>query len=919
MAKWQEEIRERLEGLNLSPAREAEIVEELSQHLEDRYSELRAAGAGHDQAVEIARHELSASDLLARELQTVERSTYSPPITPGAKRGKMMSDLVQDLRYGLRMLRKSPGFTTAALLSLALGIGANVAIFQLIDAVLLRTLPVKAPGELVSVRVASQSGGRTGHFSGRYPHVTNPQWEQIRDRQQVFSEMLAWGPTSFNLATGGEGRYVQGIWVSGDFFNMLGVGPILGRVFTSDDDRRGGPPAAVISYSFWQREFGGDPSVVGKELTLDAQPFTIIGVTPAGFFGMEVGRRFDVAVPICSEPLTGRESSVLDRRDGWWLAVAGRLSPGWSVEQAQAQLSSIAPGVFESTVPSVYGPAEAKRYLEFRLVTGPAAAGYSSLRTMYDTPLYLLMGISGLVLLIACANLANLMLARASARDREVVVRLALGASRGRLIRQLLTESLLLAGAGAAAGAVAGRALSQVLVALLSTERRQVFVDLNADWRMLGFIAGLAVFTCLLFGLAPALRTAGASAAGAMRAAGRGLTAGRAGFSLRRALIISQVALSLMLMVGALLFIRSLRNLMTLDAGFRQDGVLIADLDFNRMRIASERRIEFKRDLLDRIRSVPGVDSAAYSIAVPGDGAVWNEQITTEVLEPREGLSNFDLVSSGFFKTMGIQLLAGRDFDGRDTRSSPKAVIVNEQFASRFLDGANPIGKSFHVQAASEAGIKERLEIVGLVRNSRDDLHEDWSPTVYVAASQDAHPDQGEKILMRSELPTGRLISAVKGAIAEAGPDIGVDFSVLKNVIQESLLRERLMAVLSGFFGLLAGLLAMIGLYGVMSYLVTQRRSEIGIRMALGASRRRVVTMIMFEACLLLSLGLGAGTVLALAAANSASSMLFGLEPRDASTLAAAVAMLAGAGLAASFLPARRASQVDPMNALRYE
>jgi predicted permease len=919
MANWREEVRQRLAGLNLSPAREAEIIEELAQHLEDCYRESRIAGSCHEEACQAARAQLAASDVLARELRRLERPAYREPVALGAKRGTVMTDILRDLRYGIRMLRNSPGFTSVALLSLALGIGANVAIFQLIDAVVLRALPVKDPAELVSVRVLSDNGGRTGQFTGRYPFVTNAQWEQIRDRQQSFSEMLAWGTNSFNLATGGEGRYVQGIWVSGNFFEMLGVGPILGRTFTPDDDRRGSAPVAVISYSFWQRQFGGDPAAVGGSLTLDGQPFTIIGVTPPAFFGMEVGRRFDVAAPICSEPITDGEQSVLDRRDGWWLAVAGRLKQGLSLDQASAELSSIAPAVFQASLPAVYGPTEAKRYLGFRLVASPAAAGYSSLRNNYDTALWLLMGIAGLVLLIACANLANLMLARASARDREVVVRLALGASRGRLIRQLLTESLMLATAGAAAGAIIGRTLSQFLVAFLSTGRNRLFVDLNPDWRLLVFIAGLALLTCLLFGLAPAWRCVRTAPAVVIRSSSRGLTASPGRLTLRSALTISQVAMSLVLMVAAILFIRSLRTLVTLDSGFRQDGIVVANVDLSRQSIAKERRLEFKRDLLDRIRSVPGVDSAAYSMVTPATGRMWNENIVVDGSERREGLSDFDLISPGFFKTISVSLLDGRDFDQRDTLTSPKVVIVNQQFAKRFLNGANPIGKTFHIQTASEAGVPEVLQIVGLARNIRDDPHADFNPIVYVPASQDSHPDEGETILIRSDLLLAPLISSVKGVVAEAGSRIGVDFSVLSNMIQDSLLRERLMATLSGFFGGLAALMAMIGLYGVMSYLVAQRKGEVGIRMALGATRLDVVTMIISDAAVLLVIGLAVGTALALVVAGLAKPILFGLKPTDPGTLVAAVSILAAVGVLASLLPARRAAGVDPMDALRCE
>src|SRR5262245_59563522 len=444
--------------------------------------------------------------------------------------------MIQDLRFGVRMLLKNMGFTTAAVLTLALGIGANTAIFQLLDAVRLRTLPVKAPHQLLEVRLADTRGVRGGFSRSPFPKVTYPIWEQIRDRQEAFSETFAWGIDIANLAPGGEVRSAQVLYTSGDFFNTLGVQAALGRLLTSTDDERGcSNPGVVLSHAFWQSEFGGDANVVGRTIALSEHSFEIIGVAPANFFGMEVGRSFDLALPICAIPLVRGNNDFLDGPI-WWLTVTGRLKPGWSLEQASAQMQTISSGVFESSLPANYPPVSVKDYLESKLISVPAGSGVSQLREKYEQSLWLLLAIAGLVLLIACANLANLLLARASVREREIAVRQALGASRGRLIRQLLVEGLLLAGAGAALGAGLAQALSRLLVAYLSTTADPVFLDLAPDWRVLGFATGLAVLTCLLFGLAPAVRATRTEPGAVMKSDGRGVTANRERFSLRRAL-----------------------------------------------------------------------------------------------------------------------------------------------------------------------------------------------------------------------------------------------------------------------------------------------------------------------------------------------------------------------------------------------
>jgi len=830
-----------------------------------------------------------------------------------------MGNLWQDLKFGARLLRLNPGFAAIAMLSLALGIGANTAIFQLLDAVRLRTLPVKNPQELAVVRIDERKWS-SGRFEGPYSDLTNAIWEQIRDRQEGFSGIFAWAADQFNLATGGEARYVRGNWVSGDYFRVLGEQPLLGRVFSVADDRRGcGAPGAVISYGFWQREFGGDTSALGRKITIEGHPFQIIGITSPSFYGVEVGRWYDVAVLICSEPVIRGEDSMYDMRHGWWLSAMGRLKPGWTLQRATAQLKASSPAILEATVPPVYKPDSVKKYMEYRFAAFSAENGFSNLRREYENPLWTLLAIAGLVLLIACANLANLMLARASAREREIGVRLSLGASRGRLIRQLLAESLLLAVAGAALGALLSQALSRGMVVFLSTENAHIFVDLHADWRVLGFTSALAILTCAIFGLTPALRATRVAPVVVLKSTGRGMTAGRERFGLRRALVVSQVALSLVLLVGALLFVRTLRNLLTLDPGFQQQGVLVTTVDLSRLNVAAERRQGFKRELLDRVRAIPGVDAAADASIVPISGNSWNDNIFVEGSEKLKGTPNFSQITPGYFRTLRTPFLAGRDFDDHDTATSPKVAIVNETFVSKILNGANPIGVRIR-QETYQGRPTPTYEIVGLVKNTKyRDLREEPRSIVYVVNAQDDRPDLYAQFLIHSNLPISAVLPSVKQVLSEASPEIALEFRELTTQIRESLLKERLMATLSGFFGFLAALLATVGLYGVISYTVARRTNEIGIRMALGAQRRNVVGMIMREAGLLLAIGIAIGAALSLAAARTATSLLFGLKPHDPVTLGLAVVALAAVAAAASFLPAHRASRLDPMAALREE
>jgi putative ABC transport system permease protein len=828
----------------------------------------------------------------------------------------MLENLLQDARHGLRLLLLNPGFAIVAILSLALGIGANTAIFQLLDAVRLRTLPVQHPEQLAIVRIGNRENA-SGSFSSRYPQITNPQWEQIRAQQKGFSGIFAWSPEQLNLARGGEVRNANVLWVSGDFFDVLGVKPQAGRLLNASDDHRGCTGAAVLSDSFSRREFGAPSSALQRQLTLEGHPFDIVGVTPPAFFGVEVGRTFDVAIPICADPILRSEGARQDGRSDWWLALMGRLKPGWTLERATAQLEAISPSLFEATLPPKFQPGDVKFYLAYRLKAFSAENGFSDLRSDYSNPLWMLLGIAGLVLLIACANLANLMLARASAREKEIAVRLALGASRGRLIRQLLSESLLLAVAGAISGILLARVLSRVLVTMISTQSETMFLDLATDYRVLGFTAALAVFTCILFGLAPALRATKSSPASAMRASGRGLTANRERFGLRRILVVTQVALSLVLLVGALLFVGSLRNLMSVDAGFRQDGILVTNLGFDKLKIPANRRAEYRRALVEKIRTIPGVVWAANTNIVPLSGSGWNQSIYID--GKRKGGSQLTRITPGYFSMLGTPLVAGRDFDNHDVVNGVQVAIVNEAFAKKYYDGANPVGKLFSFEG-DKGETPPVFEVVGLVKNTKYyELREDFKPIAFFPDRQDKEPGQYANLVVRADIPLSALVAALKRGIGEMSPDIDINFRPFKTQILDGLLRERLMATLSGFFGALAAILAVIGLYGVISYMVARRTNEIGIRMALGANGGGIVRLILREAMLLLGIGLVAGAALALAAARTASSMLFGLKPYDPATLAFAITALAVVAIAASYIPARRAAGVDPMVALREE
>jgi len=824
--------------------------------------------------------------------------------------------LWQDIRFGLRQLKRSPGFTTVAVLTLALGIGANTAIFQLLDAVRLRSLPVMNPSELTLVHLADLPGKR-GSQEIVYPALNNPLWEYIRDHQHVFSEVLAWSPINLGITEGNHERLVQGLWVSGDFFNVLGVQPAIGRLFTSADDQPGcGASGVVVSHAFWQNQLEGDPHAIGRTLTIGRHPVPIVGVTHAGFTGPEIGHSFDLAVPICSQSAYWTEGNWLNSSTDWWLTVMGRLKPGDSLSMANAGLKSFSPGAFEASLRKDYPIENVRDYLHFELVADSAPGGVSWLRDKYETPLWMLLGLAGVVLLIACANLANLMLARGSARVQELAVRLSLGATRRRLIWQLLWESFPLILVGGASGLLLAGALGNSLVALLSRQGDSLFVNLHPDWRVLGFTAMVAALTALLFGLVPAFRAASLAPSEAMKAGSPRTGGMHEGNRLRRVLVITQVALSLVLVTGAVLFARTLANLLTVEAGFREDGILITWLD----RLPVAHRLAVKKEILDRLRDVPGVEAASEVGLVPLSGGSVDNRVWVEGDDRQSGFDpNFNWISDGFFKTLGTPLLAGRDFDEQDTPKSRKVAIVNQEFARRLGKGANPVGLQIRREATPNDP-ETAFEIVGIVENTKyTDLRENFVPIVYLPLSQDQNPYPFEQVIIHSALPLPILTSRIKRAVAGESPDINVDFRVFKTQIQESLLPERLMAALSGFFGILAALLTAVGLYGVISFLVTRRTHEIGIRMALGASKRQVLGSVLRETLMLTAIGIAVGLPITFMVVRLIVSMLFGVKPGDPAALAFAVFALCGVSLSAAYIPARRAAKVDPLVALRYE
>ena len=825
----------------------------------------------------------------------------------------------QDLKYAARLLKRDKGFAAAAILSLALGIGANTAIFQLLDAVRLRTLPVTDPQELAVIHFPRGSK-LSGRFSSRMPFMTSAQVDELRKQRldDVFSGMFAWSSLQLNTATGGEVRNADTLWVSGETFDVLGVRPAIGRLIAPGDDRPGcGSPPAVLSYAYWQRAFGGSPSALGQTVRLDGTQFDIVGVAAPGFFGVDVGRQFDVAIPLCADALLPSSRGRIESRGNFWLAVVGRLQPGQTVASATDRLIAVSPAIMAASVPDGYTSEGQQRYKDNKLNARAASSGLSDLREQFAQPLFVLLAGTGLVLLIACANLANLLLARATARQREIAIRLAIGASRRRIIGQLLIESVLLALVGTVLGMVVARALTGVLMAQLAAGMGSLFLDLSWNMTVFAFTAAVAGAACLLFGLAPAMQATAVAPVAALRAGGRGISEARGRFGLRKALVVAQVALSLVLLIGALLFGQTLYNVLTIDAGFDQQ-VIQVELSHPSLQPEDPVQLQIVReDLRQRIAAAPGIADAVLVNNAPLTGNWRNEYVFAEG-KPEKALANFSTVGPNYFEALGVPIVKGRSISAADTLNAAPVAVVNETFAKKFFPDREVVGNRIWIEVAEGTPVT-KIEVVGISRDAKyGDIREDFDPVVHLPMAQNSD-GRLVRILVK---PRGRMdgvMATITREVGRVNPAISIEMRVIGQSVRDGLVRERLMAALSAAFGALAGLLAAIGIYGVMSYTVTRRANEIGIRLAMGASRRGVLRLVIVEAVWLVGIGLVIGAALGLGAAKAARSLLFGLQPTDPVTIGAAIALLATIGFIASYLPARRASRVDPMNVLRQE
>ena len=794
------------------------------------------------------------------------------------------------------------------MLSLALGIGANTALFSILNSLVIRPLPVREPQQLVMI-------GRTDW--------TNPIWEQLRQRQsELFESACAWSFQRFNLSDPGRTDPVDGAYVSGGMFLTLGIKTVAGRPLTPGDDVRGGGAdghVAVISYRFWQQRFSGARDVLERQLTLNRVPFRIVGVAPRGFEGPEVGQAMDVFLPLASEAAIRGPESALDGRSSSWLQVMARLRADQSLEAATAALNAARPAIREATLPLDFNAEYRAGYLtgkdDFALV--PAATGVSSLRNRFQEPLTIIMVVVAAVLLIASANIGNLMLARASARRHDMSLRLALGASRARLACQPLVESLLLSAIGGIAGLVLAEFGGAFLIRQLGSELNSVSLDLPVDWRVLGFTAAAAIGATLLFGLAPALGLPGVEASEALKEHSRTVTGDRR-VALRSALVVTQVAVSFALVAGAGLFLRTFSTLMTTPLGFDPKRLLIVSVDPPRSAAALENPIELARRVTDAAATVPGVSRASLSYLTPMSGRGWTYRVHVSdgpTLPREDQVTAVNAVAPGWFETYGMRLLAGRAFAASDRAGSEQVVIVNEAFARRFVGSRNPLGQ--RVRGVGLGRLKESV-IVGVVNDA-----------IYRTArlgilSDDVSADGTGGPVRFGFAVTVKLVSGrpfVENSLADAllreNPELTFSFRDYGAQVRATMAQERLVAMLSGFFGVLALLLAALGLYGVTSYSVNCRRPELALRMALGESTGGVLRLVLGRVGGLIACGAALGIVLSLWAAQFVRGLMFGVDARDPITLAGTASVLAGVGLFAAWLPARKASRVDPAITLK--
>jgi putative ABC transport system permease protein len=823
----------------------------------------------------------------------------------------MIETAIKDLRYGLRMLRKNPGFTIVAVLSIALGIGATTAIFSLIYALLLRWLPVPNPHELMQVTIVI-SGKPSDSFS--YPVI-----KALAERKDVFANLGGFSGNTFTVGPPSAPVVTPGALVSGGFFPALEVQPIAGRLLAPDDGKPGAPLVVVISNRFWERNFHRDPRAIGSSLPVEGRSAVIVGATPPGFTGAEVGENPDLTMTFQALPqLFPNRAGLLEA--GQFNRIVARLAPGLSLKQARARLRVIWPAMASVSVRSNTPAKRRQAMLASILDLTQGGTGWTPLRNLYSKPLYILMCISGLVLLVACANVANLLLARSTARRREIAIRLAIGAGRGRVIRQLLMESLLLASIGAAVGLFIAHFGSRFLLQSVSSSSRVLSLDIGINGEVLGFTIAVAALVALLFGLAPAFRATAAGPGPALKS--HESTSSASGGRFAAGLISGQVALSLLLVIGAGLFIRTMQNLKAIDPGFRDQGVLLLNIDGRRMvksGVQNDARLAaFYREGIQTIAQLKGVEAVSVSNFTPVSGGFWSQNVLVNGQAVSDEAPPFFAVSRGYFAALGIPLLAGRDFTARDVTGAQPVVIVNQEFVRRFMPDGRSIGQRVSV---AESQLWQDMEIIGVAANSVPySLREPPRPCVFVPFFQQAPGTMGFGTFeIKAAGSLSAVSSAVEKIIGARVPGLPLKARSFSAQVEDSIRREILMAELAGFFGVLALVLATVGLYGLLAYIVTQRTSEIGIRMALGAERIQVVRMVLGKAVRLMTVGLVLGLLIASWASRLISTMLYGLKPTDPLTIAVSVLVLAASGLAAGFMPAHRAAHVEPMIALKYE
>jgi len=898
----------RLLGLFLRRKLERELEEEIHSHLEMQIGDNLRQGMSLEEARRAARRNFGGVEQVKEAYRDKSRLVW-------------IENLWQDLRYGARMLMKQPGFTLIAVITLALGIGANTAVFTLINALLLRALPVAKPHELVVISAGGQ---------GTPGIISFPMYRDLRARQEVFTDILAsGGARSVRLTIpGGSGTVevdnVQTGLVTANYWNVLGVQPALGRFFSEAEDRVPNSSAtsgslAVLSYSFWERQFGRDPNVLGRTVLVNRNSCQVIGVAPRGFFGERVGSEPDLWVPLISFS----SAELLENRGGQFTAEMGRLKPGLSREQAQTALTLLFQQLVQAEraagLPS--GPGRVAPVENYFIRVEPGATGLSTglLRRTFTQPLWIIMAIVALVLLIACANVANLLLARAVARQREISVRLALGCSRFRLVRQLLTESLLLSALGTIVGLLVAWWGSDVLLRMVDTGSVPLQLDLSPDARVFAFTAAVMIVTGIGFGLAPAWRANGFDLASAMKDQARG-TGQRVRQYLGRTLVIFQVALSLLLLIGAGLLIRSLYNLRQIDLGFQPERVTLFHLAHNPQNREPAALTRVAREVHERVKQIPGVQQASVSWLMLFSGADINAPLKIHDYTPvpdEEVKARFNSVSPGYFETVGMSLVAGRGIEERDTENAPQTAVINEAMARRYFPGANPVGKTMEITVGPTKG--NPIEIVGVVRDAKyNNMRAETKPMFYTSIQQ--LPRTLGTLEVRAREPMAALSASIRNALSEVTKDVMIRRVVtLSDQVDSTLASERLLTTLCVFFGALALLLASVGLYGVLSYAVAQRTQEIGIRMALGATGRNVLWLVLRQSLTVVLAGIAIGLSLALTCTRLLVSFLYGLSPTDPTTIVGAMLLLLVVALLACWIPARRATKVDPMITLKYE